>query len=864
MRVPRVERYWSLPTGELLTTLGTSATGLEPAEAKERLATDGPNQLSAAHRGPVAEAVISQLRNPLLWLLLFASVVGALAGELANAGMVLVVLLSGSLISVFQEGRAGRALEELRQRVALRARVLRGGREEDVLATEVVRGDILVLGAGTMVAADAVLLTTRDLYMGEAALTGEPFPVEKRSDLVDASAGVSARTNVVHMGTSVRSGMGRALVVETGAATAFGQVAGRLALRQPETEFQHGLRRFGYLLMSLMVVLVFVVFAASAVRHHPPVEALLFAVALAVGLAPEMLPAVLATMLARGAKRMAARGVLVRRLEAIENLGTMDVLCTDKTGTLTAGEIALECATEPRGVASVDTLCLAYWNARLQGGLPNPLDRALAGEGERHSLVLPKKLDEVPFDFARKRLSVLVETDDHELLLVTKGAAAPVLSVCDRVRGTSGSIEPLDPVQRVALEERLEAWSSDGVRVIGVATRAWVEGEPVGRASEENLVFEGFATFRDPPKPGVQQTLADLLALGIRLKIISGDHHAVVGHLASQVGLRFDRVVRGADIAQLTDEALRHAANASDIFAEIDPAQKERIVLALKQSGHVVGFMGDGINDAPALYAADVGISVDGATDVAREAADFVLLKQDLGTVRDGVKEGRATFANTLKYVLTTESANLGNMVSMAVASLFLPFLPLLAHQVLLNNLLSDLPSTALAWDRVDSDIVERPQRWDVTYIRRFMMAFGLVSVVFDGLTFLVLTKWFAMTPAEFRTAWFVESLLTELFVLLVLRTRRRFWMSRPHAGLLATTLLVACVAFLLPWSPLRGQLGFVTLPGAVWLFVVGVTVLYVATVELVKRPLINLLMRRRGPKVSSALGKTAHCILPV
>lgn len=861
MKVPHLEHYWSLPTPQLLSSMSSGPEGLAAAEAQVRLAEHGPNQLSAVHRGPVAEAVISQLRNPLLWLLLFAAVVGAIAGEMVNSGIVLLILLLGSLLSVFQESRAGHALQHLRERVALRARVVRDGTEQEVLATTVVPGDILVLGAGTMIAADAVLLDTRDLYMGEAALTGEPFAVEKRPDPVEPSAPLSARTNVVHMGTNVRSGMGRALVIETGSKTAFGQVAGRLALRQPETEFQRGLRKFGYLLMSLMVVLVFIVFAASAIRHHPPIDALLFAVALAVGLAPEMLPAVLATMLARGAKRMAERGVLVRRLEATENLGNMNILCTDKTGTLTAGEITVEDTTDASGEPSPDALRLAYWNAALQGGLPNPLDRALVEEGERHQLSLPKKLDEVPFDFVRKRLSVLVETADRVPLLVTKGAAAAVLNVCDALRGAGGSLKTLDAAERAALESRLLGWSADGVRVIGLATRIWTEGEPLGRDSEQNMVFEGFATFRDPPKPGVEETLAELRALGIRLKVISGDHHAVVGHLASQIGIPFDRVIRGANVAELRDEALLHVADTSDVFAEIDPTQKERIVLALKKNGHVVGFMGDGINDAPALYAADVGISVEGATDVAREAADFVLLKQDLNAVCEGVKEGRTTFANTLKYVLTTESANLGNMVSMAAASLFLPFLPLLAHQVLLNNLLSDVPSAALAGDRVDPETTDQPQRWDVPFIRRFMIAFGLVSAVFDGLTFLILTQLFEVSPDEFRTAWFVESLLTELFVLLVLRTRRRFWKSRPATTLLAATLVMAGVAFALPWSPLRTELGFVDLPGPLWLFIVGVTVAYVGTVELVKRPLITHLVRKARPV--RARGLAAHRIWP-
>lgn len=471
--------------------------------------------------------------------------------------------------------------------------------------------------------------------------------------------------------------------------------------------------------------------------------------------------------------------------------------------------------------------------------------RAIAeGAGVGHE-PLPRKLDEVPFDFTRKRLSVLVSGDEGPRL-VTKGAFESVLAVCTAVREEGGGTAPLAASEAERLRARVTAWSSEGIRVIAVATRTGLAGdfEALRHEAERELVLEGMLTFRDPPKPGVEQALGDLRRLGVRVKVVSGDHHAVVRHLAATVGLASDEVVTGAQLASLRDDALWHLVERVDLFAEVDPGQKERILVALGKTGHVVGFMGDGINDAPAMHAADVGISVEGATDVAREAADFVLLERDLGTLRDGIEEGRKTFANTLKYVLTTESANLGNMLSMAAASLFLPFLPLLAHQVLLNNLLSDVPSATLSGDRVDPERVERPQRWDLGFIRRFMIAFGLVSAAFDGLTFAVLQLGFRASPEEFRTAWFCESLLTELLVLLVLRTRRPFWRSRPHAALLWSTVAVAIVAVALPLSPLREPLGFVELPVSLWLGIFGIAVGYALTVEVLKRPLLAAIER--------------------
>ncbi|MBX7079674.1 MAG: magnesium-translocating P-type ATPase [Nannocystaceae bacterium] len=847
-----VQSPWALAPDALLRALATDASGLGELEARARLRRVGPNRLQEARSHPLVGAVAGQLRNPLLWLLLIAAGIGTAVGEVTDATVVVAILLLGTALSVAQETRAGVELERLRDRIALRTRVLREGRELEIPTTEVVPGDVLVLAAGTLVAADAVVLQARDLFLSEAALTGESLPVEKRVGVVAAEAALADRSNVVSMGTSVRSGTGRAVVVETGRRTAFGALAHRLALRQPATEFSLGLRRLGYLLLTMMMVLVLIVFTGSAIQGHTTVDALMFAIALAVGLAPEMLPAVLATMLSRGARRLAARGVLVRRLEAIENLGNMDVLCTDKTGTLTEGEVRLERWLDVEGETSARVAELARANAALQTGLANPLDHAILGAVPQPADAAWRKLDELPFDFSRRRLSVLLQQHDQPAMLVTKGAFAAVLECCGSVR-RDGAVAPLAPALRQQLADRVDGWGAEGVRVLAIATRTLPADAPLRHEDERELVLEGFLGFRDPVKPGAIAAIASLRELAVAVKVVSGDHHEVVRHLAREVGLRPDHLLTGTELAGMPEEVLRHRVLDTDLFAEVDPSQKERILLALRHTGHVVGFMGDGINDAPAIHIADVGISVEGATDVAREAADFVLLRRDLDTVRDGVVQGRVTFGNTLKYLLTTESANLGNMISMAAAAVFLPFLPLLAHQVLLNNLLSDVPSAALAADHIDAEALARPQRWDLRLVRRFMLAFGLLSALFDGIAFAVLRLVLDADAPLFRTAWFSFSLLTELFVLLVLRTRRRVWRSRPHPALSISTAAVAVLAITLPLSPVAGLLGFVSPSATVWLAVIGIAAAYCATIEVVKQPLLRAIT----PRSSSAAART-------
>jgi Mg2+-importing ATPase len=822
--------YWSLEADRLVDRLGSSPDGLTTHEAALRLREVGPNQIRAHDRLTRARALLNQVRNPLLLVLVFAAGASLATGEWTDAATVLAIVVATVGIGYAREYRAGTAIAALQARVRSRARVLRGGAALRVLAEEIVPGDVVLLEAGSLVPADGVILESTDFFVSEAALTGESFPVEKRAGAVAAPAILRDRLNCVFLGTNVRSGTARCLVVATGPSTQYGAIAHRLGLRPPDTEFERGIRRFGYLLTSVMLLMVFGILIVHVLNGRPPIETLLFAVALAVGLSPELLPAILSVNLARGARMMAGHGVLVRRLNAIENLGSMDVLCTDKTGTLTQGVVALEGAYDPEGAPSPDVQRLAAWNAALETGLSSPLDEAILRAGAP-DLSGVRKLAEVPFDFVRKRVSVAVEVQGGARL-VTKGAFHQVLDACTRLAdGTA-----LDPERRAALDGRQQAWSRQGLRVLAVAWRPIDPAAASGRALERELTLAGFLTFADRPKDDAAEAIRSLGGLGVSVRLITGDTKPVAQHVAGLVGMRSDRVITGAELQVLPDEALWRAAEATDLFVEVDPNQKERIIRALRRMGHVVGFLGDGVNDAPAMHAADTSLSVEQAVDVAREAADFVLLERSLDVIRRGILEGRRTFANTQKYLLTTMSANLGNMVSMAAASLWLPFLPLLAGQILLNNLLSDVPAIGIASDAVDPESIERPQRWDLGFIGRFMVEFGALSSVFDLLTFGALLAVFRTGPEPFRTGWFVESLLTELAIALVVRTRRPFFRSRPGGLLLWTTVLLIGLALALPYLPGARVFGLVPLPGSLVLALVGLTVLYVASAEILKR----------------------------
>jgi Mg2+-importing ATPase len=822
--------YWSSDAIELGRRLGSGPAGLSSADADARLRRHGRNVLDARPALSRLRVLQNQLRSPLLLLLIFAAGASIVTGEWFDAAMVLAVVVASTAIGYSREYGAQASAEALRARIRTRAHVVRDGAVTTIEARQIVPGDVIVLAAGHLVPADAYILECTHFFVSEAVLTGESFPVEKHAGVLGQHAQLSARTNCVFLGTNVRSGTARCLVVHTGAATEFGTIAGRLMLRPPETEFDRGIRRFGYLLTTAMLILIVVVFTIHVLQDRPSMETLLFAIALAVGLSPELLPAILNVSLARSARAMGDHGVLVRRLNAIENLGSMDVLCTDKTGTLTEGAIQVEGAYSPDGRPSHGVLELAAVNAALETGLDNPLDEALLA-ARQPELSGTTKLGEIPFDFVRKRIAIRVR-DDTGTRVIVKGAYRQVLGICTRT--CDG--RTLDAAVRDEIERLYAGWSNLGIRVLAVATKDLTQSAGAVADEEQNMVLAGFITFLDPPKDGVTAAIQDLSRLGVSVKLITGDNELVSRRVATLVGLPTTQVLTGAQLDELHDEALWHAAERTDLFTEVDPNQKERIILALKKRGHVVGFLGDGVNDAPAMHAADTSLSVDEAVDVARDAADFVLLERGLDVIRRGIEEGRRTFANTLKYVLITTSANLGNMISMAAASVFLPFLPLLPGQILLNNFLSDIPAVGLGNDRVDAELVDRPRRWDIRLIGRFMLVFGLVSSVFDLVTFAVLRRGFNAAPDLFRTAWFVESLLTELLVALVVRTRRPFFRSRPGPILLWTTMLLVVAATAIPFLPYASRIGFVPISGPLLTSLAVITLGYVAATELVKR----------------------------
>jgi len=831
--------YWSRDVAELSAALRSGPRGLSSQNAAEQLRLVGPNSVEDAPRLTALRLLLRQFESPLVLILVFGALVSLALRQWVDAGLILTIVLGSAMLGFYQEYRASAAVEELKRRLALTCRVVRDGLEQTVPASAIVPGDVIVLSAGNLIPADGLVIETQDFLVNEASLTGESFPVEKRPGKVPPGTPVSGRTNAVYLGSSVQSGTAKVLAVETGRRTAFGAIVARIKARPPETEFGRGIRQFGYLLIRVMVVIVLFVLTMNQLLGREMIESLLFAVALAVGLSPELLPAIISVTLAAGARTMAKQGVIVRRLDAIENLGSMDILCTDKTGTLTEGVVALQSATDASGRPSTEVRQLAYLNAAFETGIDNPLDAAIVAVGKNSGLTTRgyRKIDEIPYDFLRKRLTIVMAADVDPLqhLIVTKGAFANVLAVCSSL-AREGMNVPLTTDRHAELEAFYQAKGAEGFRVLAVATRKVAAKEHYGHSDEGRMVFAGFLLFSDPSRSDARRTISDLTNLGIRIKVISGDNRYVTAHLAEAVGLDPKSLITGEELTKLKDESLWQRAPRTDLFVEVDPQQKERIVRALQRTGHAVGYLGDGINDAPALHAADVGISVEQAVDVARESSDIILLKPDLDVLRRGVEDGRRTFANTLKYICITTSANFGNMVSMALATPVLPFLPLAAKQILLNNFLSDLPSITISVDNVDPETVRRSQRWQIKDVQRFMIVFGLISSVFDLLTFAALLLVFHANEATFQTTWFVISLLTELAVVLVLRTRRPVFRSRPSRLLLWTTVGMSIVALAIPFlGPFTSAFGFVPLSalemGAVVVIVTG----YIAATETAK-----------------------------
>jgi len=825
--------FWSIPTSELLRELRTTSHGLTNDEARERLLHYGSNLLKPKKKSDALTLLLAQFKSPIILILIFAAGLSFFLHDPTNALIVLTIVLVSGFLGFWQEKGAANAVEKLLAMVQVKATVLRNGSSEEIAVEEIVPGDMVVFNAGDSIPGDCLILESKDLFVDEAALTGETYPVEKMAGQLAAETPLSQRTNSLFLGTHVVSGNATAVVARTGTETEFGKVSERLRLKPPETEFEHGVRRFGYLLMEVTLMLVITIFAINVYLARPVLESFLFAMALAVGLTPQLLPAIISVNLAHGAKRMASEKVIVKRLASIENFGAMNVLCADKTGTLTQGMVQIHSALDVKNQESEKVLLYAYLNASYALGFTNPIDEAIRAY-RSFDLSPYQKLNEVPYDFIRKRLSILVSKGE-ERLIITKGALPNVLFVCSSVEISDGSVVDLGPI-REQIQERFQALSGKGLRTLGIAYKVFGPDSLISKDDEVGLTFLGFLILFDPPKPQMAETISQLKLLGISLKIITGDNQWVAASVGRQVGLPNLQLLTGSDLHRMSDEALRERVKGVDVFAEVEPNHKERIILALKKAGNVVGYLGDGINDASALHAADVGMSVDSAVDVAKEAADIVLLEKDLGVLVRGVREGRMTFANTLKYVFMATSANFGNMFSMAGASLFLPFLPLLPKQILLTNLLTDFPEMTIATDCVDEEMVEKPRRWDIKFIRSFMVTFGPVSSIFDFLTFAVLLLVLHAKPDQFRTGWFLESVISACIIVLVVRTRRPFFKSPPGKYLLRATLLIVGVTIAIPYTPLAGPLGFGSLAPSFLLVIGLIVILYIIAAELVKR----------------------------
>ena len=824
--------FWSIPPEELQRQLNTKQEGLDEGEAQERLKQYGANLLEARKKSYPLLLLLSQFKSPIILLLVFAAGLSIYLHQVADASIILVIIFISGLLGFWQERSAADAVAKLLAIVQIKASVLRGGSQKEVPVEEVVPGDIVVLRAGDIVPGDSLILKSRDLFVNEASLTGETYPAEKISRVLDQATPLSRRINSLFMGTNVVSGTAMAIVVHTGTETEFGRVSQRLKLREPETEFERGVKRFGYLLLEVTMVLVVAIFAINVYLARPIVESFLFSLALAVGLTPQLLPAIISINLAHGARRMAAHKVIVKRLSSIENFGSMNVLCTDKTGTLTEGTVKMHSALDLEGRENEEVFLFAYINAFFETGFSNPIDQAILGH-HKPDVSGFKKLDEVPYDFIRKRLSILVSRGKEHSIIVTKGALVNVLDVCTSAMTAQGVVDIA--LERDQIQARFQELSGKGFRVLGLSKKV-IDANVCLTRDEAEMTFLGFLVFFDPPKEGIAETIRNLNKLGVALKVITGDNRLVAASISKQIGLLEGRILTGHEISQASDEALQSLVQEVDVYAEVEPNQKERLILALRKAGNVVGYMGDGINDASALHAADIGLSVDSAVDVAKEAADIVLLEKDLSVLTEGVVEGRKTFSNTMKYVFMATSANFGNMFSMALLSLFLPFLPLLPTQVLLTNLLTDLPEMTIAGDSVDPELVSKPTRWSIGFIRKFMVVFGLVSSLFDYVTFGVLLFLLHATVGQFRTGWFIESVVSASMVVLIIRTRRPFFKSRPGKYLLAVTLLVGVATFILPFTPLSEPFGFTKMPVYFLAIVVVIVATYIVTAELAKK----------------------------
>ena len=822
--------FWQFDTNYWFKKLNSSEKGLSQNEAEKILLLSGQKIRGISPLKKDLLLFIGQFKSPLMLLLIGAVILSAFLGDTSDVFIILFIVLSTGLLSFFQERNAGKVVEKLQSMIALKCSVMRDGTAKEIITSQIVPGDVLIFKAGDMIPADCLIIESNELHVNEASLTGESYPVRKNTGVLDENTELAKRTNSLWEGSSTVSRTAIALVIATGEKTIFGSIA-KSASTSIETAFEKGIKDFGYFLMKITLVLSVFILVVNLLHHKGVIESALFALALAVGMAPELLPAITTIAMSAGARRMLEKKVIVKKLNSIQNLGEVNLLCTDKTGTITEGAINVSGLVDISGKENSYVKMLAIWNAALETGYANPIDDALKKIKDGATPTIPKKTGEIPYDFIRKRLSIAVDTGSEQLL-ISKGAFAQIISICTQVRLTDGIVESLSSHQEF-IQKQFEQFGEQGYRAIGICYKK-IENSAVVKEDETQMIFAGFILLQDPVKAGIIETIKALKLLSVDLKIITGDNHTVAKSIAQAIGIADPIILTSRELLSMSPEALTLRAKETHIFAEVEPQQKERIIQALRNS-YTVAYIGDGINDVPAITAADVGISVENAVDVAREAADFVLMEKDLMVLADGIREGRKTFTNTLKYILINTGSTFGNMFSVAGASLLLPFLPMLPKQILLTNFITDFPYLTVASDNVDEEQVLKPGKWDLKLIRKYMVYFGIHSSIFDLITFLVLLYILKVKESEFQTGWFIESILTELFILFIIRTRKSFIKSKPGKYLFLLSILGLVLTIALPYLPFADTLGLVPLPylnfGAMMLIVA----FYIITADILK-----------------------------
>jgi len=794
--------FWQFDTNYWFTKLNSSINGLNENEAAERLYASKQNKKHYSALQKDFYLFFRQFKNPLVLLLIGAVILSAFLGDHSDVFIILFIVLSSGILSFFQERNAGRVVEKLQSLIALKATVLRNGVIKEIIATEVVTGDIILLKAGDMLPADCLIIESNELHANEASLTGESYPARKEVGIINTDTELSKRTNCLWQGSNIVSGTAKAIAINTGKQTIFGSIV-QSASSRSETTFEKGIKDFGFFLMRITLVLSFCILIVNLLNHKNVVESALFALALAVGMAPELLPAITTIAMSAGAKRMLAKKVIVKKLSSIQNIGEINLLCTDKTGTITEGNISVHSIIDANGNPFTFAQKLAYWNAFFQTGYNNPIDEALK-KINIPSENIPEKIGEVPYDFIRKRLSIAINTQ-NEKLLISKGAFNEIISICNTAQLNNGNSLPITPLLPT-INKLYESFGEKGFRVIAICYKT-IQHTDIIINDEAEMIFAGFILLQDPIKEDIVNTIEKLHKLKVQLKIITGDNRNVAKCIGLSLGIKKPIILTGKDLLKISAEALPQKVKRVHIFAEVEPQQKERIIRALRKT-YTVAYMGDGINDVSAINAADIGISVDNAVDVAREAADFVLLEKKLSVLIDGIKEGRKTFSNTLKYILINTGSTFGNMFSVSIASLILPFLPMLPKQILLTNFITDFPYLSIASDNVDAEQLNKPGKWNLKMVSRYMIIFGIHSSLFDVITFLVLLYGLKLKEASFQTGWFIESCLTQLFVLFILRTRRNFFKSKASKYLFWLSLIGIIITITLPYFNFAKQAG--------------------------------------------------------